>query len=75
MSCAPGTVRPRRSGNWRRWALSGSQPTGAAAGADALVSILADEEEEKHQAEVAEDFKPLVERLQKTLEDQVRKCA
>ena len=33
------------------------------------------DEEEKHQAEVAEDFKPLVERLQKTLEDQVRKCA
>lgn len=33
---------------------------------------LADEEEKKHQAEVAEDFKPLVERLQKTLEDQVK---
>jgi molecular chaperone HtpG len=33
---------------------------------------LADEEEKKHQAEVAEDFKPLVERLQKTLEEQVK---
>ena len=33
---------------------------------------LADEEEKKHQQEVAEDFKPVVERLQKALEDQVK---
>ncbi|KAG4080836.1 hypothetical protein HA402_010007 [Bradysia odoriphaga] len=33
---------------------------------------LADEDEKKRQTEVAETFKPLVERLQKTLEDQVK---
>lgn len=33
---------------------------------------LADEEEKKHQEEVAESAKPLVERLQKTLEDKVK---
>ncbi|SAI70139.1 heat shock protein 90 [Bordetella ansorpii] len=33
---------------------------------------LADEEEKKRQSEVAEDFKPLVERLQSTLADQVK---
>ena len=33
---------------------------------------LADEEEKKRQSEVAEDFKPLVERLQQTLADQVK---
>lgn len=33
---------------------------------------LADEEEKKRQTEVAEDFKPLVERLQQTLADQVK---
>ncbi|SAI23985.1 heat shock protein 90 [Bordetella ansorpii] len=33
---------------------------------------LADEEEKKRQSEVAEDFKPLVERLQTTLADQVK---
>jgi len=33
---------------------------------------LADEDEKRRQSEVAETFKPLVERLQKTLEDQVK---
>jgi len=33
---------------------------------------LADEDEKKRQSEVAESFKPLVERLQKALEDQVK---
>jgi molecular chaperone HtpG len=33
---------------------------------------LSDEEEKKHQAEVAENFKPLVERLQTTLGDRVK---
>jgi len=33
---------------------------------------LSDEEEKKHQAEVAENFKPLVERLQATLGDRVK---
>ncbi|MCD0504711.1 molecular chaperone HtpG [Bordetella petrii] len=33
---------------------------------------LADEDEKKRQSEVEESFKPLVERLQKTLEDQVK---
>jgi molecular chaperone HtpG len=33
---------------------------------------LADEEEKKHQAEVAETFKPLVERLQAALKDKVK---
>ena len=33
---------------------------------------LADEEEKKHQAEVAESFKPLVERLQTSLSEQVK---
>ena len=33
---------------------------------------LADEEEKKHQAEVAESFKPLVERLQASLSEQVK---
>src|SRR5699024_8770629 len=33
---------------------------------------LADEEEKKHQAEVAENLKPLVERLKETLDDRVK---
>ncbi len=36
------------------------------------LDALADEEEKKHQAEVAETFKPLVERLQTTLGDKVK---
>ena len=36
---------------------------------------LADEEEKKHQAEVAEDFKPLVERLRRRWKTRSRKCA
>ena len=36
------------------------------------LEALADEDEKKRQTEVAETFKPLVERLQKSLEDQVK---
>ncbi|OZI43812.1 molecular chaperone HtpG [Bordetella genomosp. 5] len=36
------------------------------------LEALADDEEKKHQAEVTEQFKPLVERLQQTLEGQVK---
>ena len=36
------------------------------------LEALADEEEKKHQTEVAEQFKPLVERLQESLKDRVK---
>lgn len=36
------------------------------------LEALADDEEKKHQTEVAEQFKPLVERLQETLKDRVK---
>ncbi len=52
-------------------AFDGKQLVSVAKGGLDL-EALADEQEKKHQSEVAEQFKPLVERLQETLKDRVK---